>query len=128
MELTKEEEQLIKCLREIDKQNPLGIDAYTESAYIDICLRILSGAASEAGRRYKLFLSESKRQPLVDISEAQRHKQRYEDTRARITEKAEYERDYKRYGMPAPKWTTGADAQKKTKKTRENLSKQDNLK
>ena len=104
MNLSPAEENLINTLRQIDTANPLGIDNYTEEVFIDLCQRCISFAPAEAGRRYRLFLEESKRQPLIDISEAQREKAAYEDTRARPESKAEYERNYKQRGLPAPKW------------------------
>lgn len=114
MELTPEEERLIKALRKIDEINPLGIDGYTEATYIDICLRAVSSATVEAERRYRLFLAESKRQPLIDITEAQRSKQRYEDLRADAADKAEYELAYKQWGLPAPVWIADPGPHKKT--------------
>ena len=104
MMLTQKEEMLINALREIDQQNPLGIDGWTEDCHIEICLRAIGGAAAEAGRRYRLFLAESKAQPFIDIKEAQRRKERFEDLRARPEDKSEYERIYRQYGMKAPKW------------------------
>ena len=112
MELTPAEAKLITTLRQIDKENPLGIDGYTEERYIDICLLCVSRAPAEAGRRYRLFLAESKRQPLIDITEAQRSKSRYEDTRASAADKAEYESNYKEWGAPAPIWKTGSRYQR----------------
>ena len=108
MELTPAEERLIKALREIDAENPLGIDAYTEDAYIEMCLRAIGGAAAAAGRRYRLFLEESKGKPSIDITEAQRHKAKYEDTRAEEKYKAEYEKMHRQWPgkYPAPKWLT----------------------
>ena len=104
MELTPNEEQLINTLRQIDKENPLGIDNYTEETYIDFCLRCINSIPAEAGRRYRLFLAQSKEQPLIDITEAQRSKNRWDDVRARPEEKAEYERCYKTWNLPAPIW------------------------
>ena len=108
MELTPAEAKLINTLRQIDKENPLGIDGYTEEYHIELCLRMTGGAAAEAGRRYRLFLAESKAQPLIDLTEAQRSKSRWEDTRADPGSKAEYERNHKIWGLPAPIWKTGA--------------------
>ena len=110
MELTPAEERLINTLRQIDKNNPLGIDGYTEKAHIEICLKMIDGAAAEAGRRYRLFLVESEAQPLIDLTEAQRNKSRCEDTRADPESKLEYERNHKIWGLPAPIWKTGAPA------------------
>lgn len=106
MELTPAEINLIETLRQIEKENPLGIDDYTEEAFINICLQAVSFAPAEAGRRYRLFLEESKRQPFIDITEAQRCKASYEDLRATESSKAEYERNYKRWNLPTPIWIT----------------------
>lgn len=104
MELTPEEEKLIQTLREIDRVNPLGIDGYTEGRYLALCLNTVLTAPEEAGRRYRLFIEESKRTPLVDLTEAQRFKARYEDTRARPESRAEYEENYAQWHMPQPIW------------------------
>ena len=108
MKLTPEEETLIKALREIDRQNPLGIDNYSEAAYISICMTIISRVPAEAGRRYRLFLKQCKEGQLIDLWEAQRSKNRYEDLRGRQEDKAYYEKHYKEKGQPAPIWKTGA--------------------
>lgn len=94
MKLSAEEENLINRLREIDRLNPLGIDGYTESAYINIFMKILVTIPEEAGRRYKLFTEECKKQAFIDIKEAQRTKERYEDLRQTPAEKREYENSY----------------------------------
>ena len=107
MKLTAEEENLINRLREIDRRNPLGIDEYTESAYIGIFQKILTTIPEEAERRYKLFIEESKTKPFVDITEAQRSKGPHEDLRATAEEKREYERSYEYHqwpGMKPPIW------------------------
>ena len=108
MELTPEEERLIKALRKIDEVNPLGIDGYTASRNITLALDLATITADQAGRRYQRFIAESKRQPFIDITEAQRKKQRYEDMRADAECKAEYEANYKQWGLPAPVWKTSA--------------------
>ena len=104
MKLTREEETLINALREIDRQNPLGIDNYSESAYIGICMTIISRIPAEAGRRYRLFLKQCQDGQLIDLREAQRSKHQYEDLRGRPEDKAYYERHYKENGQPAPIW------------------------
>ncbi len=114
MELTPEEERLIKALRKIDEVNPLGIDGYTAARVIEFSLDYATISADHAGRRYQRFIAESKRQPFIDISEAQRSKQRYEDTRADAADKAEYERHYKEWGLPAPVWIADKAPHKKT--------------
>ncbi len=113
MELTPAEERLIKALREIDAENPLGIDGWTAEYHTEICLKAIGGAAAEAGRRYRLFLEESKAQPLIDITEAQRHKENYEDLRAKPEDKEHYESIYRHYGWRAPKWLTGTAGERK---------------
>ena len=82
MKLSPKEEELVNALRDIDKANPLGIDAFTEETHIAICLQIVRGAAQEAGRRYRLFLKQSKTGTLIDLREAQRSKTRADDPRA----------------------------------------------
>lgn len=104
MELTQEEARFISSMREIDQKNPAGIDGFSENAYLGIFQTVIDGAAAEAARRYQLFLKQSKGS-LIDLQEAQRSKQRHEDTRATAAEKAEYERNYKQWGLPAPIWT-----------------------
>ena len=81
MELTPAEEKLIITLREIDRVNPLGIDAFTEAGILPALQRIADGQAAEAGRRYQLFMQQSKRQAFVDLREAQRSKTQAEDPR-----------------------------------------------
>lgn len=103
MELTQAEARLINALREIDRVNPLGIDGYTEAAYIDMLSAPLPEAAAEAGRRYRLFMGE-RRQAPEDIAEARRPKSAFEDKRATAARKAEYERTYRRYNLPPPTW------------------------
>ena len=104
MELTQEEKHLIEILREIDKKNPLGVDAYTENHYIETFVRVLEGVAEEAGRRYRAFIEEKHPGKLIDLQEAQRGKRRWEDTRSTAEAKADYEKTYKQYGLPAPIW------------------------
>ena len=107
MKLSAEEENLINRVREIDRRNPLGIDGYTENAYIDICLKLLISTPEEAGRRYKLFVEESKKQAFIDIKEAQREKARYEDLRQTPAQKREYEESYNTHqwaGLKPPIW------------------------
>ena len=108
MELTPEETRLIEALREIDRQNPAGIDGYTSAFYLATAQDLITrtGAAAEAGRRYRLFLQQTKGK-IVDLREARRRKERFEDLRARAEDKAEYERIYQRYNLPAPVWKTG---------------------
>ena len=105
MELTPAEASLIESLREIDRQNPAGIDGYTTASFLAKVQGIITGtgAAAEAGRRYRLFLQQTKGK-VVDLREAQRSKERFEDLRASEADKAEYERIYQRYGLPAPIW------------------------
>ena len=105
MKLTEKEEMLINSLREIDRRNPAGIDAITEDAYIDMFFSIIAPAAADGERRYKLFMNQAKGK-IVDLREAQRQKLPFEDTRQRPEDKAQYERDYKRYNLPAPIWKT----------------------
>ena len=114
MELTPAEERLIKALREIDAENPLGIDGWTAEYFAGVCLKAIGGTAAEAGRRYRLFLEESKAQPLIDITEAQRHKENYEDLRAKQADKDYYESIYRQYGKRAPKWLTKGEQREKT--------------
>lgn len=104
MNLTKEELKLINNLREIDRRNPLGIDGYTELSYIGMCQNILTGAAAEAERRYKLFLEESKHKAIVDLEDAKRQKEPFEDTRLTAEEKKKYIQNSKRYNLKPPKW------------------------
>lgn len=108
MELTPEEEKLLNAFREVDRQNPAGIDNFTTAFYIDHFTSVLSGLAAEAGRRYRLFLSECEHKPLVDLTEAQRSKKPFEDLRATPEDKAHYERIYKQSFLPPPIWKTGA--------------------
>ncbi len=110
MELTQAEARLISSLREIDRKNPAGIDGFSELAYLGIYQGMVEGAAAEAARRYQLFLKQPKGGSLIDLKEAQRSKAPFEDTRATADRKAEYERSYKQWGLPAPIWTTGAPA------------------
>ena len=107
MKLSAEEEKLINRLREIDRRNPLGIDGYTENTYIDICMKCLTKVPEEAGRRYNLFVAESRKQAFIDIKEAQRNKERYEDLRQTPAEKREYEESYNTHqwpGLKPPIW------------------------
>ena len=104
MELTQAEARLISSMREIDRKNPAGIDGFSETAYLGIFQTMIEGAAAEAARRYQLFLKQSKGS-LIDLQEAQRSKRPHEDTRATAERKAEYERSYKQWGLPAPAWT-----------------------
>ena len=83
MELTPTEERLINTLRQIDKNNPLGVDGYTGSYYISFMLRGLDGIPEEAGRRYQLFLKQSQGKAFVDLREAQQPKYEYNDPRHR---------------------------------------------
>ena len=108
MELTPAEERLILTLREIDSANPAGIDDYTERHYLETLQRIVDGVPAEAGRRYRLFLKERKPGRLIDLREAQRSKRRWEDTRATAESKADYEQNWKRWGLHAPIWKPGA--------------------
>lgn len=108
MELTQAEARLISSMREIDRQNPAGVDGFSELAYLDIFQRMIDGAAAEAARRYQLFLNQAKGGSLIDLKEAQRSKSPHEDTRARAEDKAKYERAYKEWGLPAPEWEPGA--------------------
>lgn len=110
MELTQAEARLISSMREIDQKNPAGIDGFSELAYLGIFQSMVDSAAAEAARRYQLFLKQAKGGSLIDLKEAQRSKQRHEDTRARAEDKAEYERNFKQWGLPAPEWKTGAPA------------------
>ena len=82
MELSPAEEKLISTLREIDRRNPAGIDGFSEAKYLESLQRMLTGAPDEAGRRYELFIKQSKGQ-LVDLREAQRSKSPGDDPRAR---------------------------------------------
>lgn len=79
MELTPAEEALIKTLREIDRKNPAGVDGFSEEEHIDMFMAIASSAVKEGERRYRLFLKESRRQPIIDLAEAQRPKTRAEE-------------------------------------------------
>ena len=81
MKLTPAEEKLIITLREIDRLNPLGIDAFSEAGILPTLQRIADGQAEEAGRRYKLFIQQSKGKAFVDLREAQRSKTQAEDPR-----------------------------------------------
>lgn len=110
MELTPAEARLINGLRAVDRSNPAGIDGYTEAFYLDTLQRMIDGAAAEAGRRYQLFRRQAQGGQLVDLREAQREKLRHEDARQRAEDKAEYESNYKKWGLPAPAWNTGAPA------------------
>lgn len=74
MELTPAEERLINTLRQIDKNNPLGVDGYTGSYYISFMLRGLDGIPEEAGRRYQNFLQQSRSKAVIDLREARRPK------------------------------------------------------
>lgn len=110
MELTQAEARLISSMREIDRKNPAGIDGFSELAYLGIFQDMIEGITAEAARRYQLFLKQPKGGSLIDLKEAQRSKRPFEDTRATADRKAEYERSYKQWGLPAPIWTTGAPA------------------
>lgn len=110
MELTPAEARLINGLREIDRRNPAGIDGMTAAAYLDMFQPMVDGAAVEGERRYKLFIAQTKGGGFVDLREAQRRKLRHEDTRQRAEAKAEYEANYKKWGLPAPERNTGAPA------------------
>ena len=83
MELTQAEEKLIKTLREIDKANPLGIDALTEASILPVLQRIADGEVEEGGRRYRVFIQQSKGQTFIDLREAQRQKFPGSDPRPR---------------------------------------------
>lgn len=74
MELTPAEERLINTLRQIDKNNPLGVDGYTGSYYISFMLHGLDGIPEEAGRRYQNFLQQSRSKAVIDLREARRPK------------------------------------------------------
>ena len=74
MELTPAEERLINTLRQIDKNNPLGVDGYTGSYYISFMLHGLDGIPEEAGRRYQNFLQQSRGKAVIDLREARRPK------------------------------------------------------
>ena len=115
MELTPAEAHLIESLREIDRQNPAGIDGMTTAFYISLLQNILTNGdvAAEAGRRYQLFLKQAKGK-VVDLREARRSKARFEDLRATDADKEDYERSYQRYGLPAPIWKTGAAGPQKS--------------
>ena len=106
MDLTPAEARLINSLREIDKRNPAGIDGITEGLYLEMFQGMITGAAAEAERRYRLFIAQSKG-GLVDLREAQRRKPRHEDIRQREEDKAEYEANYAKWGLPSPVWITG---------------------
>jgi len=114
MELTPAEAKLIKTLREADQGNPLGIDGYTAEGILPTLQMIAERHTAEAARRYRLFMEESKRQPLVDLTEAQRSKATYEDTRATPEEKASYEASYKHYRQPPPIWKTAPAGPRKS--------------
>ena len=81
MELTPAEARLINTLREIDRANPLGIDAFTEAGILPALQRIADGQAAEAGRRYRLFIQQSKGQAFIDLRETQRSKTQENDPR-----------------------------------------------
>ena len=74
MELTQAEKRMINALRQIDKNNPLGIDGYTGEHYIDILLPVLDGIADIAREHYQQFLKQSRGKTLIDLREAQRPK------------------------------------------------------
>jgi len=74
MELTPEEARLISTLREIDRGNPLGIDAFTEAGILPTLQKIAAGQAAEGARRYQLFIEQSRGQAFIDLREAQREK------------------------------------------------------
>ena len=82
MKLTPEEETLIHTLREIDRQNPAGVDGFTESSHLAMCMTIANGGAAEARRRYRLFLRQTQGGQLVDLREAQRGKTAESDPRS----------------------------------------------
>ena len=74
MKLTPAEERLITTLRQIDKNNPLGVDGFTGSYYTAFLLRGLEGIPEEAGRRYQNFLQQSLGAAVIDLREARRPK------------------------------------------------------
>lgn len=84
MELTPAEEKLIRTLREIDRVNPLGIDAFTAAGILPTLQMIAAGQAAEGARRYRLFMEQSKGQAFIDLREAQRQKFEATDTRPAI--------------------------------------------
>ena len=81
MELTPAEKELIETLREIDRQNPAGIDNYTEASHLAMCITIAAGGVREARKHYQLFLDQSKNGNLIDLREAQRSKHKWDDPR-----------------------------------------------
>ncbi len=104
MELTPAETRLISSLRELDKQNPVGVDGFTESRYLEVFQRIAEGAIAEAQRRFTLFQREAAQGGTIDLAEARRSKARFEDIRATEKERAEYEQTYQTLKLPAPVW------------------------
>ena len=81
VELTPAEKELIETLREIDRQNPAGIDNYTEASHLAMCITIAAGGVREARKHYQLFLDQSKNGNLIDLREAQRSKHKWDDPR-----------------------------------------------
>lgn len=82
MKLTPEEETLIHTLREIDRQNPAGVDGFTTASHFAMCMTIAKGGAAEARRRHRLFLRQTQGGHLVDLREAQRGKTAESDPRS----------------------------------------------
>ena len=81
MELSPAEEAIIEAFREVDRQNPAGIDGFTTAFYLEKIRDTILYCASDAGRRYRLFLEQSKNGQLVDLREAQRPKHAWDDPR-----------------------------------------------
>lgn len=81
MELTPAEEAIIDAFREVDRQNPAGIDGFTSAYYLEKMRDTILYCAAEAGRRYQLFLDQSKNGNLIDLREAQRSKHKWDDPR-----------------------------------------------
>ncbi len=83
MDLTPAEEAIIDAFREVDRQNPAGIDGFTSAYYLSAMRDAVLHCAAEAGRRYQLFLEQSRGGQLIDLREAQRSKHKWDDPRGK---------------------------------------------
>ncbi len=67
MELTPAEAKLIKTLRAIDRNNPLGIGNFSEAGTIEHLQRIAEGMSIEAAAAYQTFIAEHRETPVIPL-------------------------------------------------------------
>ena len=70
MELTPAEIKIIETFRKIDRVNPAGADDATTASALNLFQRLVEGYVDSAKSAYDLFLSEAKKEKVVDLAAA----------------------------------------------------------